>query len=126
MYIIEYQPPTAVNRWRHRRKIRKMGKDVTRYVAVPLVGLYLALAVLILLWTVDAIGEVVAVNEDSLLNIRAEPDVDASLRGALAGPRRLPAHGMGIRRIPKIKGPRWGADPVNIKIGCRPSCSLTV
>lgn len=84
MYIIEYQPPTAVNRWRHRRKIRKMGKDVTRYVAVPLVGLYLALAVLILLWTVDAIGEVVAVNEDSLLNIRAEPDVDASLRGALA------------------------------------------
>ena len=84
MYIIEYQPPTAVNRWRHRRKIRKMGKDVTRSVAVPLVGLYLALAVLILLWTVDAIGEVVAVNEDSLLNIRAEPDVDASLRGALA------------------------------------------
>ena len=84
MYIIEYQPPTAVNRWRHRRRIRKMGTDVTRYVAVPLVGLYLALAVLILLWTVDAIGEVVAVNEDSLLNIRAEPDVDASLRGALA------------------------------------------
>ena len=71
-----------------RRKIRRAMSeyhtDVTRYVAVPLVGLFLAVAVFVLFWTANAIGEVVAVNEDSLLNIRAEPDVDASLRGALA------------------------------------------
>lgn len=28
MYIIEYQPPTAVNRWRHRRRLRKMAEEV--------------------------------------------------------------------------------------------------
>ena len=84
MYIIEYQPPTAVNRWRHRRKIRKMGKDVTRYVAVPLVGLFLAVAVFVLFWTANAIGEVVDINENSSLNIRAEPSIESSLRGALA------------------------------------------
>ena len=24
MYLIEYQPPTALNRWRHKRRLRKM------------------------------------------------------------------------------------------------------
>ena len=28
MYIIEYQPPTALNRWRHRRRIRNMAERV--------------------------------------------------------------------------------------------------
>lgn len=29
MYIIEYQPPTAVNRWRHRRCIRHIREGHT-------------------------------------------------------------------------------------------------
>ena len=28
MYLIEYQPPTALNRWRHRRRIRNMAERV--------------------------------------------------------------------------------------------------
>lgn len=28
MYIIEYQPQTAVNRWRHRQHIRRMAERV--------------------------------------------------------------------------------------------------
>lgn len=28
MYLIEYQPPTALNRWRHRRRLRKMAEEV--------------------------------------------------------------------------------------------------
>lgn len=28
MYLIEYQPPTAMNRWRHRRRIRRMAERV--------------------------------------------------------------------------------------------------
>lgn len=58
--------------------------DVTRYVAVPLVVLFLAVSVFILCWTSNAIGEVVDINENSSLNIRAEPDIQGALRGALA------------------------------------------
>lgn len=71
-----------------RKKIRRAlydyQRDVTRYVAVPLVGLFLAVAVFVLFWTANAIGEVVAINENSSLNIRAEPDIQGALRGALA------------------------------------------
>ena len=28
MYLIEYQQPTALNRWRHRRRIRHMAERV--------------------------------------------------------------------------------------------------
>ena len=28
MYLIEYQPPTALNRWRHKRRLRKMAEEV--------------------------------------------------------------------------------------------------
>ncbi len=28
MYLIEYQPPTALNRWRRRRRLRKMAEEV--------------------------------------------------------------------------------------------------
>lgn len=59
-------------------------KDVTKYVAVPLVGLFLAVAVFVLFWTTNAIGEVVDISENSSLNIRAEPDIQGALRGALA------------------------------------------
>lgn len=71
-----------------RRKIRRVMSeyqhDVTRYVAVPLVGLFLAVAVFVLFWTANAIGEVVDISENSSLNIRAEPDIQGALRGALA------------------------------------------
>lgn len=71
-----------------RRKIRRalseFQRDVTRYVAVPLVGLFLSVAVFVLFWTANAIGEVVDINENSSLNIRAEPDIQGALRGALA------------------------------------------
>lgn len=71
-----------------RRKIRRTMSeyhtDVTRYVAVPLVGLFLAVAVFVLFWTANAIGETVDINENSSLNIRAEPDIQGALRGALA------------------------------------------
>lgn len=71
-----------------RRKIRRLmsecQRDVTRYVAVPLVLLFLAVAVFVLFWTANAIGEVVDINENSSLNIRAEPSIESSLRGALA------------------------------------------
>lgn len=71
-----------------RRKIRRLTteyqRDVTRYVAVPLVGLFIAVAIFIIFWTADAIGEVVDISENSILNIRAEPSIESSLRGALA------------------------------------------
>lgn len=71
-----------------RRKIRRAlseyHRDVTRYVAVPLVLLFLAVAVFVLFWTANAIGEVVDISENSSLNIRAEPDIQGALRGALA------------------------------------------
>lgn len=71
-----------------RRKIRRLmseyQRDVTRYVAVPLVLLFLGVAVFVLFWTANAISEVVAINENSSLNIRAEPDIQGALRGALA------------------------------------------
>ena len=58
MYIIEYQPPTAVNRWRHRRRIRNMAERVRprSYEWVMLVVAALIWAVLAVLfvgwWTV--------------------------------------------------------------------------
>lgn len=71
-----------------RKKIRlalsEYQRDITRYVAVPLVGLFLAVAVFVLFWTANAIGEVVDISENSILNIRAEPDIQGALRGALA------------------------------------------
>lgn len=71
-----------------RKKIRRAlydyQRDVTRYVAVPLVLLFLAVSVFVLFWTANAIGEVVDINENSSLNIRAEPDIQGALRGALA------------------------------------------
>lgn len=67
-----------------RRAMSEYQRDVTRYVAVPLVGLFLAVAVFVLFWTANAIGEVVDINENSILNIRAEPSIESSLRGALA------------------------------------------
>ena len=59
-------------------------KDVTKYVAVPLVGLFLSVAVFVMFWTANAIGEVVDISENSSLNIRSEPSIESSLRGALA------------------------------------------
>lgn len=71
-----------------RKKIRRAlydyQRDVTRYVAVPLVVLFLAVALFIIFWTANAIGEVVDISENSSLNIRAEPSIESSLRGALA------------------------------------------
>lgn len=67
-----------------RRALSKYQRDVTRYVAVPLVLLFLAVAVFVLFWTANAIGEVVDINENSSLNIRAAPDIQGALRGALA------------------------------------------
>lgn len=77
-----------INARKQRKKIRRMmseyQRDVTRYVAVPLVMLFLAVSVFVLFWTANAIGEVVAISENSSLNIRAEPDIQGALRGALA------------------------------------------
>lgn len=67
-----------------RRALSEYQRDITRYVAVPLVGLFLAVAVFVLFWTANAIGEVVDISENSSLNIRAEPSIESSLRGALA------------------------------------------
>ena len=67
-----------------RRAISEYQRDVTRYVAVPLVGLFIAIAMFVLIFTADAIGEVVNIREGSSLNIRAEPDIQGALRGALA------------------------------------------
>lgn len=67
-----------------RRELYDYQRDVTRYVAVPMVVLFLAVSVFILFWTANAIGEVVDINENSSLNIRAEPDIQGALRGALA------------------------------------------
>lgn len=66
------------------RAMSEYQRDVTRYVAVPLVGLFLAVAVFVLFWTANAIGEIVDISENSSLNIRAEPSIESSLRGALA------------------------------------------
>ena len=58
MYLIEYQPPTALNRWRHRRRIRNMAERVIprSYEWVMLVVAALIWAVLVVLfvgwWTV--------------------------------------------------------------------------
>lgn len=38
MYIIEYQPPTALNRWRHRRRLRKMAEEVLPRAPAPSPG----------------------------------------------------------------------------------------
>ena len=81
----EFKPLTKRGeRKKMRRAMSEYQRDVTRYVAVPLVGLFLAVAVFVLFWTANAIGEVVDINENSSLNIRAEPDIQGALRGALA------------------------------------------
>ncbi|MDY2656415.1 MAG: hypothetical protein SOV75_05300 [Candidatus Limiplasma sp.] len=50
MYIIEYQPPTAVNRWRHRRRIRNMAERV-----IPRSYEWVMLVVAALIWAVLAV-----------------------------------------------------------------------
>ena len=50
MYIIEYQPPTAVNRWRHRRRIRRMAERV-----IPRSYEWVMLVVAALIWAVLAV-----------------------------------------------------------------------
>lgn len=50
MYIIEYQPPTAVNRWRHRRRIRNMAERV-----IPRSYEWVMLAAAVLVWAVFAV-----------------------------------------------------------------------
>ena len=49
MYIIEYQPPTPVNRWRHRRRIRNMAERV-----IPRSYEWVMLAAAVLVWAVFA------------------------------------------------------------------------
>lgn len=49
MYLIEYQPPTAVNRWRHRRRIRRMAERV-----IPRSYELITLVVAIAVWAVFA------------------------------------------------------------------------
>lgn len=50
MYIIEYQPPTALNRWRHRRRIRNMAERV-----IPRSYEWVMLVVAALIWAVLAV-----------------------------------------------------------------------
>lgn len=50
MYIIEYQPPTGVNRWRHRRCIRHMAERV-----IPRSYEWVMLVVAALIWAVLAV-----------------------------------------------------------------------
>lgn len=50
MYLIEYQPPTAVNRWRHRRRIRNMAERV-----IPRSYEWVMLVVAALIWAVLAV-----------------------------------------------------------------------
>ncbi len=50
MYIIEYQPPTALNRWRHRRCIRNMAERV-----IPRSYEWVMLVVAALIWAVLAV-----------------------------------------------------------------------
>lgn len=50
MYLIEYQPPTAVNRWRHRRRIRHMAERV-----IPRSYEWVMLVVAALIWAVLAV-----------------------------------------------------------------------
>lgn len=49
MYIIEYQPPTALTRWRHRRHIRHMAERV-----IPRNYEWVMLAAAVLVWAVFA------------------------------------------------------------------------
>lgn len=50
MYIIEYQSPTAVNRWRHRRRIRHMAERI-----IPRSYEWVMLVVAALIWAVLAV-----------------------------------------------------------------------
>ena len=50
MYLIEYQPPTALNRWRHRRRIRNMAERV-----IPRSYEWVMLVVAALIWAVLAV-----------------------------------------------------------------------
>ena len=50
MYLIEYQPPTAVNRWRPRRRIRHMAERV-----IPRSYEWVMLVVAALIWAVLAV-----------------------------------------------------------------------
>ncbi len=50
MYLIEYQPPTAVNRWRNRRRIRHMAERV-----IPRSYEWVMLVVAALIWAVLAV-----------------------------------------------------------------------
>lgn len=49
MYLIEYHPPTALNRWRHRRRIRNMAERV-----IPRSYEWVMLAAAVLVWAVFA------------------------------------------------------------------------
>lgn len=49
MYLIEYQPPTALNRWRNRRRIRHMAERV-----IPRNYEWVMLAAAVLVWAVFA------------------------------------------------------------------------
>lgn len=49
MYLIEYQPPTALNRWQHRRRIRHMAERV-----IPRNYEWVMLAAAVLVWAVFA------------------------------------------------------------------------
>ena len=50
MYLIEYQPPTALNRWRHKRRLRKMAERV-----IPRSYEWVMLVVAALIWAVLAV-----------------------------------------------------------------------
>lgn len=50
MYLIEYQPPTALNRCRHRRRIRHMAERV-----IPRSYEWVMLVVAALIWAVLAV-----------------------------------------------------------------------
>ena len=50
MYLIEYQPPTALNRWRYRRRIRHMAERV-----IPRSYEWVMLVVAALIWAVLAV-----------------------------------------------------------------------
>lgn len=50
MYLIEYQPPTALNRWRRRRRIRHMAERV-----IPRSYEWVMLVVAALIWAVLAV-----------------------------------------------------------------------
>lgn len=53
MYIIEYQPPTAVNRWRHRRHRRRIRHMAER--VIPRSYEWVMLAAAVLVWAVFAV-----------------------------------------------------------------------